>query len=405
MTDPTTPVGLGELPGGIAPSASFILSDDSAESGVGEGRLLVRDDLIFRIYDPLDADGTAENPITGQVITVAADAELGSPVLAAALATGEPAEVLDGLAFGMALVPVIAGPEGYQAAAFAAKGGGPADLLLFSSAVSYAAFVGSSVLRHFVVRHGVGAIELAVRHAAVLRDLVLDPGQPHSTTLPVSLFVEILSSAAAEGIGAEVELDEEEAESLPVAFKPALTKHWALLDLRDEEGRDQQIRELVKRQTRSLSDRGAGLRQDMRVWLRRMAQQAASAGGRDFGFLLSDVPDSAAAVSVVTYWHELGPTGNPLDQLEQTLLSESGEGDALVRLRVDGDEVLRHGRVRSGAADVGGSSVPLLLIDYWIAVPGSSNLAQVSFTTPHVMVRDAITAMTDTIVLNGSFVS
>lgn len=409
MLEPRTPRALGRIPVGPSPSASFIVTDSESQPRDGAqveplaGQLLVRDDLIFRLYDPLDEDGTAENPLTGEVLTVAADAELGSPALAAALSQSDRAALLEALAFDMVLLPVIRTEQGWQVAAFE-SGAERADLQLFSSANSFANVVGAGPLRHFVVRHGAVVADFARRRADQLRDLVFDPGSPHELTLPVALIAEILADVQ-DDASPELAWDVPEGQARVVDFRPALTKHWAVLDLTDEVRRDGQIRELVKRQTRKLSDSGASLRQDMRVWLRRTTAQAASAGGRSFAFLISDLPDAAVALSLVTYWHDLGPGAGHLDELERSLLTEAHEGDEIVRLRVEGDQVIRHARLRSGAEEVGGSAVPLLLIDYWLSVPGSDDLAHVAFSTPHLQARDALTALSDTIVLNGDYLT
>lgn len=406
MSDTYAPAtGLGDLPQGLGPGASFIVPADPAQTGVADGQLVVKDELVFRLFGTFDEPTLTPapiSPVSAEVFPVAPLEDLGSPALAAALRSGQLAAVLEALAFDFVVVPVVEVDGRFEARSFPGAGG-RADLQLFSSAACLAEFLGADPDRLFVIRHGAAVAEFVARRVDDLDNLVFDAGSEHPFTLPAGQLAAIVSAA----LDDEGEWEIEEAEpppGEPVAFELPLTRHWAVLDLARQDVREQQIRELVKRQTRQLSDRGAGLRHDMRVWLKRTATQAQSAGGRQFAFLITQVQQAAAAVSLVNHWHDLGPGAHHLDQVARHLTSSAQTGDEIVRLRVEGDEVLRHRRVRSGSAEVGGAAIPLLLVDYWIAVPNSTSLAQVAVSSPHVPASDAIVAMTDTLVLGGRFV-
>ncbi|MCB0910588.1 MAG: hypothetical protein KDB60_03105 [Propionibacteriaceae bacterium] len=418
-TEPHVARGLGALPGGIGPAAALITApaddDTSGRPHFLEGALETNSELLFRLVDPdsTGSIGDVGTAVLSGAVPVAAVPELGSPRLAGALAADDLPAVLEALAYDVVVVPTLASGGGLEACAFAnqAEPEPAPDLLLFSSAGTLARFLTATDERLFVIRHGAAVAEFVAEHSAALAQVTFDAAGPHALSLPASIFRTILDATP---VDAEPDVaaasDAAEPAGEIVGFALPLEGHWATIDLTaDETVRKARIKEIVKDQTRVLSDRGASLRHDMREWLGRSTAQAASAGGRQYAFLITRTGDAAAAVSMVSYWHDLGPgvgEKSPLDGVAESLLGRAGDADELVRLRVDGDEVLRHSRVRSGDPELGGKDVPLLLLDYWVGVPGPSPtaVAHVTFSTPHLPARDAITALTDTLVLQGRWI-
>ncbi|MCE1174896.1 MAG: SseB family protein [Propionibacteriales bacterium] len=405
-------VALGGLPAGIGSIATVI----SAEPAVAPTRpelvdaeLVIRDDLVFRLVS--DSAGAAAVPAVDPRIDAelpaAALTELGSPELAAALAARDYPAVLEALAYGVVVVPVLHAETGLQALGVGGEGGG-LDCCIFSSAATLETFVADSTERSFVTRAGAAVVEFVVAEADRLSRLVIDPAGPHPMAIRVADLVAILSVPTGE---VEPALDDPALPADIAGFEVPLDANWGVLDLSaDAASRGDQIKQLVKVQTRSLSDQGASLRHDMRGWLTRTADQAASAGGRQFAFLLAHTKQAAAAVTMVSYWHELGAgvgAESPIDRLGDHLVDTADAADELVKLDVAGDRVIRHTRVRHGNAELGGGEIPLLLIDYWVAVPqeGASSLAHVSFSSPHVPAKDAIQTLADTLVLAGTWVA
>lgn len=408
------PVGLGELPAGYGPAAALITpvrSDPTASRGFVEAELETNPDLVFRLWDSTGSGngivGDVRTAVLEGTIPVAALPELGSAALAEALAANDLPAVLDALAVDFVVVPAKLAESGIETCAFGKSESAPPDLYLFSTAETLDRFLAESDERLFAIRHGAAVVEYVAELASALNEVIFDAAGPHPMQLPAELFRMILEAP----IEPDLELDEtdfdDEIQRDPIAFNLPLEGQWASIDLTAEQSvRQEQIKRFVKRQTKSLSDRGASLRREMRDWIGRSADQAASAGGRQYAFLITSTANAAAAVSMVSFWHDLGPgVGElrPIDGVAESLLETAGPEDELVRLKVDGDEVLRHSRIRSGADEVGGKDVPLLLIDYWVSVPGPkpTAVAHLTFSTPHLPARDAITALTDTLVLHG----
>lgn len=405
-------IGLGGLPAGIGSVGTFIAASERPAAPTRaefvDGELVIREDLVFRLLQQAAEPGTGSSAVTnlaGDVeLPAAALPELGSPELAAALGRRDYPGVLEALAYGVAVVPVMRTADGLEACGFATDG--ELDFQIFSSAATLETFVGDAVDRSFVLRAGAAVVDFVAGRDEQLGKLVIDSAGPNPMSISVADLVAILSVPG--------DLDELPSESEPPeqisGFEVPLDANWGQLDLADVENRTEQIKKMVKEQTRSLSDQGASLRHDMRSWLARTADQAASAGGRQFAFLLARTKQAAAAVTMVTYWHEFGVgmgAESPIDRVGDHLVNTADAGDELVKLAVEGDQIIRHARIRSGNPELGGKDVNLLLVDYWIAVPGtsSSSLAHVSFSTPHVSAREAILALADSLVLAGSWVA
>lgn len=343
-------------------------------------------------------------------IPVAAVAEVGSERLAAALAAQDVPAIGQALRHDVVVVPVVRGPEGEtQNRVFEPPAGSerPYELCLFSSARSLAAFLQDAPDREFALRRGGTLAPFLERHADVIERVVFDPAGPHPM---VATAADVLASLVPQPgddelawvTGPDPQPARPEDRLRSVGFDLRLPEQWAVIELDDAPTRARQVRELVRRQTGVLGDRGARLRQDLRTWLEAAGERAASAGGRLQAFLLQHDDRAALALSLTVYWHELGPElgGSPhLERIEDRIRTGMAEGDALVGTATTAGPLLRHVRERRGGAEVGGEGRPLLLVDYWLASPDRRGAVQLAFSTPHVGAREAVLRLADNVVL------
>jgi len=337
--------------------------------------------------------------------------------LGAALATGDRAAVGRALREGPVIVPHLTRDDGTpQVRVFPAPDGStaPYEVGLFSSAASLAAFLGDDPGRDFSLRRRDSLAPFLRRHGAALDRVVVDPAGPAPMVFtapellaaletapvaddPTGFFDDTGAGISPEGRDA-LATSEKPGGSRGIGIELNLPTHWVILDLEDPEARDREIREVVKRQTASLGDRGASLRRDLRDKMIDAAVKAASAGGQVMAYLVLEGTDAALALNLTLYWHDLGPEtdGVPhLRRLQDRLGSRLGPDDALTRTETLSGPFLRHVRVGRGAEELGAQDVPLLLVDYWAEAPGRQSVARLAFSTPHVEIREQMLTLTD----------
>ncbi|MFC8733852.1 SseB family protein [Luteimicrobium sp. NPDC057192] len=340
-----------------------------------------------------------------------------SSALDAALVSGDRGAVGRALREGPVIVPHLTRDDGTpQVRVFPAPEGSaaPYEVCVFSSAASLAAFLGDDPGRDFSLRRRDSLAPFLRRHGAALERVVVDPAGPDPMAFAVPELLAALETAPVaddptgffDETGAGISPEGREAlatttepgGSRGIGIELHLPDHWVLLDLDDAEARDQEIRDVVKRQTASLGDRGASLRRDLRDKMIEAATKAASAGGQVMAYLVLPGPNAALALNLTLYWHDLGPEtdGVPhLRRLQDRLGSRLGAEDALTRTETLSGPFLRHVRVGRGAEELGAQDVPLLLVDYWAEAPGRQSVARLAFSTPHVEIREQMLTLTD----------
>ncbi len=342
---------------------------------------------------------------------------VGSPRLGAALAAGERSGVGRALQHDAVVVPHLEREDGTpQVRVFPAPEGSaaPYELCLFSSAQALSDFLQDDPGREFSLRSRDSLAPFLRRHGAALARVVVDPAGPYSMTFrvpellaaldgeppsddPTGLFDETGAGISIEGLQAMATVGEPGG-SRGIGIELNLPDHWAIIDLEEPETRDRQIREIVKVQTRTLNDRSAPLRRDMREKMVDVAAKAAGAGGRVMAYLLLPGQDAALALNLTLYWHDLGPQAGHmphLQRIQERIEAGRGPDDTLTRTETLSGPFLRHVRLTRGSEEVGGQDVPLLLIDYWAEAPGGQSVARLAFSTPHVEIRDAMLGLTD----------
>lgn len=409
------PLLIDKLPQGPGPVIGRItemLSTTAPIAPLRTGEVSVDDDLVFILAHP---DGAIPDlgVVDGRrILPIAPLEDFGSPALAAS--KGDLANILDAFAEDIVLLPVAYNEEGTLCLlVFGGEEGeeAPGELRIYSSAAALAADDrGCEGL--FIVRHGAALVDFLVKNTPAIDRILIDPrpDREEPVSLATSLLADLLVMFSEESEPDEdvlLPVEDEPLSAAPTAYRLSLPSHWARIDLRlTAEARKRRIREIVRMQTKHLSDAGAKLRQEIRAWTERAAGEAERNGGSEFSFLLARTKDAAAAISLVSYWHSVPSNGiSAFDAMREQLLLETRSDDDLVLVEAHGDQMLRWKRTRTGAAELGGAETPLLMIDYWIAVPNDdTRLAHVSFSTPHTFAEDSILALSDAIVLAGSWV-
>jgi len=400
-----------EIPDGLGPVIGSVILDDTpspVQSGatLASGTAQFSSTTVFRLAEP---GGAPQTWSSGSTMPVAAIRELGSQSLAAALTAGDMADVLDAMADDVVLVPVLPGPDGGMETRLfnTPDDDGTPDFCLFSSADTMERFLGHESGAYFIIQHGAAVVAFLSQHLDDVADLVIDPAGPSALRVPVATMVGFLDFTPIDPDMLEALSAQPNPATDVTAFQLRLDGQWGRIDCTDPVRREEQIKSLVATQTRTLDDRSAAVRRDMRTWLSRAAEKAASSNGTRMYFLLTRTRDAAAALSVVSYFHDFGQeTGGTshLNQVADYLLGKAGPNEEVFRINVAGDTILRHTHLGHGNEDLGASEVPLLNIDYWIPAPDRHHMAHVCFSSPHVVLKEPITQLADNVVFNGVWV-
>jgi hypothetical protein len=426
---------LGELPEGLGPSMASVdleqgetdgsdsdgaAASPSSASPVEHAGVSATDQLIFWLADPdsdrwsADVSGLGED---FKLLPVAPLAQLGSAELGKALDGADFASVLEALGFDVVLVPVavvngVPQVAGFQSAATDnadddMSAPGAVDLFLFSSAGSLAAFLGSSAQRLFIAIHGVAMLGFLAEHPGVVRNVVFDAAGPSPMQIPADDLGQLIDlDAPAPNLQViEEPVDPDKVTGFELPFDDGL---WAVIDLEDQERAADQVRGLVRRQTRSMGHaQNAGqIRFQLRGALDRVCKKAAGNGGQRLAFLLAGTDELAASLSVVSYWHDLSNVAlgdMRLGMIQEWLVGQRQPDDRLTRISAGDTDILRNVRVRSKKTELDEQARPLLEADYWIPGPDYGHVAQISFSTPMVPNASAVLKLADDLVLSGKW--
>jgi hypothetical protein len=351
---------------------------------------------------------------------------VGSPALALALAAGDRAAVGRTLRDDAVVVPILDREDGTpQVQVFPAPEGSakPYQLHLFSSTQTLSAFLQDAPDRAFSLRSRDSLAPFITRHGAALEQVVIDPAGPNPMTFgpaevlaaldpqppaddPTGMFDETGSGISGEALHA-LGTVEDPGGYRGIGIELNLPDHWAMIELDEPEQRDRQIREIVKQQTVKLGDRSAPLRRDLREKMIEVADKAEAAGGQIMAYLLLPGQETALALNLTLYWHDLGPeagTASHLQRVQDRLNSDLGQEGVLTRTETLSGPFLRHVRHSRGAEEVGGQDLPLLLIDYWAEAPGKQSVARLAFSTPHIGIRDEMLRLTDKVLFSTEWI-
>ena len=411
---PDLPVDIGPFVGRIEVDTTTAGTGEAGRASAAEGRIEVDADLIFSLAASEDQTGLGSRVGDYRILPVAPLQSLGSRILEAA--HEDPADALEALAEEPVALPVAFDDDGVlRLIAWRADEDAKAELNIYSSAAAVLNdFAATGPL--FIFRHGASLVDYVGRRTDLISSVAVDPvpGGADRVVFPSELFALIRSDAEAAtekelGGPARTSAPEQDGgpQSAPTGFTLNLSGDWARIDLTaDNAERERWIHRLVKDRTRQLSDAGALLRQEMRAWLDDASSQAKANGGLEFAFSTARIRSVTLALSVVTYWRTM-MTDNPggaFATMRAHMEESSAPDDKLTVVDSRGDRVLRAIRNRFGAPGLGGSDVPMLFLDYWIEVPGDPlALAHIAFSTPHVAIRETVTALCDAIALQGAW--
>ena len=143
------------------------------------------------------------------------------------------------------------------------------------------------------------------------------------------------------------------------------------------------------------------LRERTRGWLQRTCLQAKSSGGVEFAVLLNSAKRTEPALTLVNYWLALPRTSDgPLVHVRDFLAETADDDDEIAVIETRARRLLRSVRVRPAARRGGAApEQEMLLVDYWIEVPGDpASAARIVFTRPGADSRDGVVAQCDAIV-------
>ena len=411
---PDLPVDIGPFVGRIEVDTTTAGTGEAGRASAAEGRIEVDADLVVSLAASEDQAGLGSRVGDYRILPVAPLQSLGSRILEAA--HEDPADALEALAEEPVALPVAFDDDGVlRLIAWRADEDAKAELNIYSSAAAVLNdFAATGPL--FIFRHGASLVDYVGRRTDLISSVAVDPvpGGADRVVFPSELFALIRSDAEAAtekelGGPARTSAPEQDGgpRSAPTGFALNLSGDWARIDLTaDNAERERWIHRLVKDRTRQLSDAGALLRQEMRAWLDDASSQAKANGGLEFAFSTARIRSVTLALSVVTYWRTI-MTDNPggaFATMRAHMEESSAPDDELTVVDSGGDRVLRAIRNRFGAPELGGSNVPMLFLDYWIEVPGDPlALAHIAFSTPHVAIRETITALCDAIALQGAW--
>ena len=322
--------------------------------------------------------------------------EVGSAALAAALKRQDVAAIGQSLRHDYVAVPQLRTETGdLQVRVFESEhplGATPYELCLFSSTETLAAYLGDNGDREFALQRGRSFSPFLEQYRDLIERVVFDPAGPHPMmAVPGDVLwslephpgdddVAWVQSAPGGTLGeAELPLDAER--STVVGLDIALSREWFVIELTDAAARDDQVSILVRQQLATLGPAPV-LRAELERWLRESCERATSAGGRFLAYLLQRNEIAALALNVAMYWHPLGPAigdVSHLDRLAARLRSGLTGGSELVGAETLAGPFVRHSRVGTGAAELGASETPLLLVDYWLQFPDLRGLCLLSF--------------------------
>jgi len=357
----------------------------------------------------------------GDGILVDRTTEVGSAALAAALKATDVAAIGQALRHDYVVVPQLRTETGeLQVRVFESEhpeGATPYELCLFSSTETLAAYLADNEDREFALQRGSSLIPFLENYRAVIERVVFDPAGPHPM---MAIADDVLASlrpqpgddevawaaSAPGGTLDEAALPLDPARSTVVGLDIALSREWFVIELADAATRDAQVAELVRKQLAALGPAPV-LRAELERWLRESCERAASAGGRFLAYLLQRNETAALALNVAMYWHTLGPAiggVSHLDRLAERLRGGLTEGAELVGAETLAGPFIRHSRVSAGAAELGASETPLLMVDYWLQFPDLRGLCLLSFSSPHVAIEPQLLLLMDNIVLTGAWV-
>jgi hypothetical protein len=175
----------------------------------------------------------------------------------------------------------------------------------------------------------------------------------------------------------------------------ALPGSWGRVDLDSPEAIVSSVRKLVTRLA-GRADHAASLRADLRAQLGSLADRAAEGGASEMYFAIEIVPGLPVPVSLTIFWPPNLVTGSlpsrpgtVIELVQDALVSlddNAGYGDQLVQ-ELAGTMTLRRTKVLVNPATDELPEYSTLIVDYWMAVPGTQRVVLLTFSTTLVELK------------------
>lgn len=264
----------------------------------------------------------------------------------------------------------------------------------------------------FIIRHGASVIRFLDEHSERILFVTVDPASclrpiefpaslpQYFATMPPPRRTDRREEDSAWGAGAAPGEG-----APPTGFVLDLSDDWVRVDLTvGAEALKTSVDGLIAEQTRQWPTTMGWLRERTRGWLQRTCLQAKSSGGVEFAVLMNSTKSREPTLTLVNYWLALPRTADgPLVHVRDFLGETADDDDEIAIIETRARRLLRSVRVRPAARRGGAApEQEMLLIDYWIEVPGDpASAARVVFTRPGADSRDEVVAQCDAIIRSG----
>lgn len=189
-------------------------------------------------------------------------------------------------------------------------------------------------------------------------------------------------------------------------LKLVLPGVWGTIDLESEETVAASVRKLVTRLA-GHADRAASLRADLRRQLTALAAEAGAGRASELYFAIEVVPGLPVPLSLAVYWPPTTILGslptNPdsvIDLVIEALRSreDSGEFNDVARERFGDTATWRRTKTLVNPAEGEIPEHQTLIVDYWVAVPGTQRVVLLTFSTTLVEAKQQLLELFRTIV-------
>jgi hypothetical protein len=173
---------------------------------------------------------------------------------------------------------------------------------------------------------------------------------------------------------------------------------WSQVPLHDEEEARKAVRALVARQLGTADDR-ATMRNDLRRQLMSALAEAIAGEGQSMQVALDIVEGLPIPASFTVFLPSqaltpaVGTDASAVIEILESGLAESDsvDHDTIVRFTVGPSEVLRTSRLQEVPTEEGQDDLTVLVVDYWMTIPGTKRFILISF---HTALAEAATEMT-----------
>ncbi|WP_349898417.1 hypothetical protein [Parafrigoribacterium soli] len=365
--------------------------------------------------------------MTGEMDKIVVDATelVGSARLAAALEAQDASAIGAALRHDFVVVPVTRNAAGEVetrvfAAASSTDDAPRYDLCLFSSTETFQRFLGDVSDREFALQRGSSLEGFLAQYVDFLDAVMFDPAGPHPITATAADALAALQPRPEDDdVAWVVEGDLVDPIGLPdfpedadprasrvTGFDLPLSGDWFPISVDDPAQRDEQVAALVSQQLATLGPAPV-LRAELTRWLTETCARAAAGGAQFLAYLLQRNKKGALALNLVLYWQELGPQLGGVSHLDaqgSRLRERLAPEGKLLTADTPAGPLIRYSRIAKGAEELGGSQVPLLLVDYWLEFPDRRGLCLIAFSSPQAELGDALLTLLDNIVLSGAWV-